>query len=159
MHYNDRAMNAIELLTYLTENQVSSLFRAARSLPADKLDWKPAPGARSALDQVQEAATAIDAFWDVYATGKVEWDSEKHAAWNAEKEKFTDLDALEAECKRTTQRLVDHMNTVKAGDLMNSVSLPFPGDHRVADILAYHYWNLAYHEGQIYYIGSLLAAE
>ncbi|MEA2553574.1 MAG: hypothetical protein QOJ65_1750, partial [Fimbriimonadaceae bacterium] len=40
-------MTATELLIHLTEKEIDSLFQAARRLPADKLDWKPAPDARS----------------------------------------------------------------------------------------------------------------
>lgn len=156
MHHNGFLMNATELLCYLTDKQVDSLFTAARSVPADKLDWKPAPGARSALDQVQEAATAIDKFWSAYESKKVEWDQEAFNTWQAERGKLTSLDELERICKEQTKRLTDFIRKTNEDDLSLPVSMPFPGDFKFADILAYHYWNCSYHEGQINYIVSML---
>jgi hypothetical protein len=151
-------MNALELLVHLTNRQIDSVFRAARALPADKLDWKPAPGARSALDQLQEIATASDRFFAIYTERKMEWSDEKFAEWMAERQQITSIDELERICKEQTKRLTDYILTVPESELTAPVELPFPGPFNMADVLSYQYWNASYHEGQINYIATLLEA-
>jgi uncharacterized damage-inducible protein DinB len=151
-------MNALELLIYLTEKQIDRVFETARKLPPDKLDWKPAPGARSALNQLQEIATSLPEFWPAFTERKMEWDQEKMANWVTEREKITSLDELEAITREHTRRLIDLIKTLDEKDLTTAVQMPFPGPYNMADILSYHYWNAAYHEGQIVYISTLLDA-
>ena len=149
-------MNAQELIAYLTRKQVRATFEAARRLPADKLGWKPAPSSRSALDQLQELATAVTQFWSLYTTGKMEWDSEVHQNWYVERAKITDLDELERMAAADTEKMAEFFAKMPAEQLETVVHLPFPGEYKMADIMCYHYWNAAYHEGQINYIASLL---
>ena len=150
-------MNAQELLIQQTEKQIAQLFAVARRLPADKLDWKPAPGARSALCQLQEVATALPIFWQIYTDRKLDWDPGKMAAWVEERSKLTTLDELEAVAKENTRKLAEFIRELDPEHLTDSVELPFPGERNMADVLGYHFWNASYHEGQITYIESLLA--
>ncbi len=147
------------MLVYLTERKIGDLFQAARNLPADKLDWSPAPGARSALDQLQEVATALAMHWDLYQTRKLEWSEDKMREWQEMRRQIRDLDALEARCREETARLLEFIENFPEDQLEALVDLPFPGEWKMADIFYYHLWNMGYHEGQINYIGSLLAAE
>ncbi|MBN9503780.1 MAG: hypothetical protein BGO01_08360 [Armatimonadetes bacterium 55-13] len=151
-------MNAFELLTRLTENQIDSLFRAASALPADKLDWQPSANTRSALDQLQEVATALDVFWASFTERKIEWSDEMFAEWKESRSKITSLAELESKTRESTKKLVEFMKGLSAEDLTKPVELPFPGSYTLADVLAYHYWNMSYHEGQITMIGMLLQA-
>src|SRR3954470_21464432 len=109
-------MNAQELLIHLTNKQVDALFRAARALPADKLDWKPAPGARSALDQLQEVATALPQFWPIYTERKMAWDEGKFAKWMEDRAKITSVDELERLTKESRKELCDFIRTVPGSD-------------------------------------------
>ncbi len=149
-------MNAQELLVHLTEKQVNSLFEAARNLPADKLDWKPSEKSRSALDQLQECATALAQFSPASGERKMDFDEEKMAKWMEERQKITSIDELEATCKAQTAKLVAGIRATPEAAFDEPFQLPFPGEYKLADVLAYHYWNCGYHEGQINYIGMLL---
>jgi uncharacterized damage-inducible protein DinB len=149
-------MNASELINYLSRRQIDSLFRAARSLPQDRLDWKPAPGARSALDQLQEAATGVSQFWSVITTGTMEGGPESFAKWQEERAKLTSLDELEQRTREETDRLAEYISSLSEAQLAEPITLPWPGEHKKADVAAYHLWNMSYHEGQINYIASLL---
>lgn len=149
-------MNANELLVYLTRRQLKSLFEAARALPADKLDWKPAPEARSALDQLQEFATALSQFGNAWTERKIEFNPEKFTEWKAERSKHTSIDELEKIATEQTEEFIKFLETVKPDDYDLPVDMPFPGEFTMADVLSYHYWNGAYHTGQITYIASLL---
>lgn len=149
-------MNAIDLLIYLTERQIDSIFRAAAAIPADKLEWAPTPGNRSALDQLQEVATAPVAFWSAYSERKVEWDQEKFEKWKAERSKITTLPELEKLTRENIAKVVEFMRGLDPSELTAPVELPFPGSYNLADVLAYNYWNMGYHEGQITYIAAML---
>jgi len=149
-------MTAIELIIRLTEREIDSLFKAARALPADKLDWKPAPGARSALDQLQEIATSYDTFQSAHKERRVEWSEEMFAKWIAERSKITDLDELEKRTREGYRSALADLQASNPDDLVLPVEMPFPGDFTLVDIYTYYYWNAAYHEGQIRYIASLL---
>ena len=150
-------MTANELLIHLTRSQVKETFDTARQLPADKLDWQPAPGARSALDQLQELATALDFNWDVYVTRRVEWSAEKAERWKAHRSQFTDIDELERMAMAGTERLSAFLATFDSAEFSAPVEFPIPGEFNMADCLSYHYWNATYHMGQINYIASLLS--
>jgi uncharacterized damage-inducible protein DinB len=149
-------MTANELLIHLTRSQITETFDAARQLPLDKLTWQPAPGARSALDQLQELATALDFNWSTYTERKVEWSQEKAERWKEHRSQFTDIDELEAMAQAGTERLAAFLADFDPADYSASVEFPIPGTFTMADCLAYHYWNATYHNGQINYIASLL---
>jgi uncharacterized damage-inducible protein DinB len=151
-------MTANELLIHLTRSQITETFAAARQLPPDRLNWQPAPGARSALDQLQELATALDFNWSAYSERKVEWSQEKAERWKAHREQFTDIDELERMAVAGTERLAAFLATFDPADYTAPVSFPIPGEFNLADCLAYHYWNATYHHGQIVYIESLLGS-
>lgn len=149
----------MEISDYLIsriQKQLDMLFAAARRLPADKLDWKPAPGARSAIDQLQEIATSVDTFWDAHAERKMVWSDETMAKWQAERSKLTTLDELEAKTRESHERLFDFIRTVTPDQMSEPVEMPFPEPFDLAYVLTYYFYNAAYHEGQINYIGSLL---
>lgn len=150
-------MTATELLIRLTQRELDSLFKAARALPADKLDWKPAPGARSALDQLQEVATFYTTFKSSHDERRFEWSQEKFADWKAERAKITDLDELERITRESYAEVVEKVAALSPEDLSLPVEVPFPGEYTLADIYSYYYWNASYHEGQITYIATLLA--
>jgi len=149
-------MNANELLCYLTEKQIDRIFETARKFPPDKLDWKPGPNARSALEQLQEVATALNEFLPGIKARKVSWDDKRFADWMESRAKLTSLDDLEKSAKASTKELTDYIRTLPESDLDAICEMPFPGEFRVADLVSYHLWNASYHEGQINQIGFLL---
>lgn len=152
-------MDAIELLCRQIERQIDSLFRAARALPADKLDWKPTPNSRSALSQLQEVATAAEQFWAAHAERKVEWNADEFGRWLQDRQQYDTLDALERKTRETHAKVIEFIRNTKSEDLTLPVEMPFPGEFTLADIFSYYYWNASYHEGQITYIGALLEQE
>jgi hypothetical protein len=151
-------MNARELLCRMIERQLDSLFRAARSLPPGRLDLTPA-GGRSALDQLQEVATAPDWFKDAHKNRKIVWSDEMFGAWKEARGKLTSLDEIETHARASHGLLFMDILSMSDSDLEASVEMPFPGEWKVADILAYYHYNAAYHEGQITQISHLLATE
>lgn len=149
-------MNAQELLINLTQKRADALFYAVRQFPADKLDWKPTESSRSALDMLQEIATALDRFEELYNKRTLEWNPDAYMAWVAERSQITSLDELQKMTQESTDRLAARIRATDPSEYTAPVQMPFPGDFNVADILAYHLWNMSYHEGQIYYIQTLI---
>jgi uncharacterized damage-inducible protein DinB len=142
-------VNARELIIYVTVRQNGNLFRAARSLPADRLDWQPSPGRRSALDQIQECATALDLFIESIQDRKLEWTKERYGRWLELRGQYAALDDLERVCGDNTQRWAAYVHSLRDDELDEPVELPFPGEFKLVDLLMYQYWNASYHEGQI----------
>lgn len=151
-------MTSQELLARTIRRQIDSLFRTVAGLPADKLDWTPAPGSRSALSQLQEIATSVDEFWSGHSERKVEWAPERLEAWLNRRAALTDLAEIEKLTRESHERLIEYILNLPAEELSLPVEMPFPGEWLVADILNYYSWNAAYHEGQITYIKNLLEA-
>jgi hypothetical protein len=148
-------MNALQLLCRMTERQIDTLFRNARALPADRLDWKPSPDSRSALDQLQEVATSCDTFREALKVRKITWSDEMFAAWMAERAKLTDLDTLEKHAREGHARLYEDIMNLTEAELDEPFEMPFPGEWKLADVLVYYHYNACYHDGQINYIGTL----
>lgn len=150
-------MTAIDFLIYNTQRRLDAIFEVARTIPADKLDWKASAESRSALDQLQEVATCVDEFWAAHAERKVEWNPEKFVAWQERRGKITDLDELQKIANEEHARLFEAMRGMSEEYLALPVEMPFQRPFTVLDILAYYSWNASYHEGQITFIKTLLA--
>jgi hypothetical protein len=81
---------------------------------------------------------------------------EDYAKYTEDRKKVTDVEQLEKMTRDGTANYVEFVKTIKPEELMETVEMPWPGDFRVADLLGYHSWNMAYHEGQITYIAGLI---
>lgn len=149
-------MTAQELLCLQIQRNTDQLFRAARAIPAEKLDWKPSPEMRSALDQLQEIATADSVFKSSYVNRELDWSPDLMGQWLAERSKYTDLDELEKMTRESNAKLCEYIMSVDDDYLSQPVKMPFPGEFDVAYIFSYYPWNMAYHEGQITAIGMRL---
>ena len=150
-------MNALELIAYNTRRQLDRFFEAFHSIPADKQEWTPSASTRSALDQLQEIAFVFQGIPDAVANRELVMSDEDFEDYMVERKKVTDVAELERMAREGTEKLLSFALGVKEDELMDVVKMPWPGDFRVADLLGYHNWNLAYHEGQINYIAVLLA--
>lgn len=148
MHYRD---SIVEMTKYATD----ALFRTARAVPADKLDWKPLDQGRSVKEQLQECANT-----PLYFMGLVVSDSEKDEETNGQaKEQGSNqtwtIDECEKQCEANTQTLAGLIATLTDEELKQQVELPWGGHASKADVVGLQYWNLVYHQGQISYIQTL----
>lgn len=151
-------MTAAEYLAHQTRRQLGNLIEAVRAIPADRLAWQPAPGARSALDQLQEVATIGDAFPrdDIR---RITFSPDQFTNWMTERAKRTDPEELIASLMDYTDRQIARIDEVPTDAYLDQVENPWGADLKVIDALSYHNWNMAYHEGQIRYIATLLPAD
>ncbi|MGI8923511.1 MAG: DinB family protein [Fimbriimonadales bacterium] len=149
-------MDSFALLESLTRRQLDTFFEAVHAVPADKLDWQPTPKSRSALDQLQEVAAVFRSIPETVKNRRLDFTPEMFAQYETDRKKVSDPAELERMTREGTEELLSFMRTVGENELTDKVEMPWPGEYKVADVLAYHYWNMAYHEGQIYYISTLL---
>lgn len=149
-------MTANELLIRQLRRQIDSFFEAVHAIPADKMEWQPSPNSRSVLDQLQEVATVFASLPEAVTARKLDFTPEMMEEWQAKRRQLTDVPELEKMTREGTEKLIEFIQSFDANGLGDPVEMPWPGDFRVADMMSYHYWNMAYHEGQIYYIGTLL---
>ncbi len=64
-------------------------------------------------------------------------------------------ESLRALLQTNTDRVIAAIRAVPGDALNDEVAMPW-GTQTMAQIIAYPYWNMTYHEGQINYIASLL---
>ncbi len=138
-----------------TQKAATDLTDAYLSLPEDKRDWKPAPKARTATDQVAECAMLTGYTADLIQTQQ--WAMTDFRAFVKDKEelKAQGWDHLKSLLDTNVQRIVSVIQAVPDDALSDEIALPM-GKRTVAEIISYPYWNMSYHLGQITYISTLL---
>ena len=115
-------------------------------IPEEKLDWKPAPTANSALEIVNHVAFYIRAMIPVL--GGAEWKPVEAAP-------ATTLKEAQDLLTSTVEEYVAALRAVPPADLRRTVSLPF-GSFPLARAAMMPAVDLIHHHGQITYIQSLL---
>ena len=143
-------------LARATQKAAADLLTALERLPQDKRDWQPMGDARSAADQVAECAILNGTTADLIAARAFpDFDFAQFAA--AKTALVADPDTLRALLQANTARVIAALSTVDDAELEVEIPMPW-GAQSLASILAYPYWNMSYHEGQINYIASMLGA-
>jgi hypothetical protein len=143
-----------------TLQAATELEQAYLRLPEDKRHWSP-PGqqgqegqARTAADMVAECALMnaqtvrlLDArvFPAAYFGGE----------YQSAKATLSQREALLSQLRDNTANATERIRTISSDDLNHEVAMPW-GQMTLAQVIAYPYWNMTYHTGQINYIASLL---
>lgn len=150
-------MEAREFLIRLTAQQVDALFRFARAVPSEMLDWRPLEKGRSVLDQVRECAgvprlLARMVVEGPSAVGREDFEA-RVSEWSA-----WSLDEAERICREDTDALAEALRSLTEADLESRFPSPFRSGTETnrLELAATHCWNLIYHVGQIAYIQTLL---
>ena len=151
MRYQDQVIRA-------TSKSVEDLFRNARAMPEDKIEWKPLDKGRSVLDQLQECAQAPIWYVSMLESRKApEFDEDTRKKAGEERQQWKTIDECEKVCGENSERLAELIDTFPDEDLEIMITLPF-GDGMVvsmADVMMFQYWNNVYHIGQLSYIQTL----
>ena len=148
-----------EFLATATTTQAENLVKAFLRIPEDKRSWKPEDKARSAQNQVAECALL-----NGYTASLIET-HQFPISGSAMDVFFRDMAAMEAlPWDQLHARLLENAAKVAAAiratpDDALAIEIDMPwGNQTLGQILAYPHWNMAYHEGQINYIASLLGS-
>lgn len=147
---------AKDFLVQLTREQLDALFRNARAVPPDRLEWRPMDQGRSVLDQVQECAAIPRLLSRIlqeraFNIGREEMDAlrSEWAAWT--------LDQAERIAREETDQFLGLLISMDEDELGRTIPVPFFGgrERTLMEIATTHAWNLIYHTGQIAYIQTL----
>lgn len=150
MSYQDRIIRS-------THRAVETLFRTARAVPADKLEWQPMDSGRTVLDQLQECSSSPRFYAMILEQKKFpEISDEDRQKAQAERKSWTTIDDCEKACKEHTERLISAVKNISDDELDQVIDIPGRDqEFTVADIVAAHCNHLLYHNGQINYMQTL----
>jgi uncharacterized damage-inducible protein DinB len=130
----------VELVRWAGRNMAHNI----EFVPAEKLDWKPAPTSRSVLDLANHIVSSY--IWSKnLVTGKKE---------DAEEVK-TKEDAIEA-VKEGTKKFADYVESLKKDELKRMITIPMMGDMSVEQIIQLAVIDAIHHRGQVCYIQTIL---
>lgn len=148
------ATNLQQFLAESAEETAKNLETALNRLPEDKRNWSPMGDARTAMDMAAECAMLCDVT-DIVQSRSFPggFDFEQFGIRKAELAK--DPEATWALLHKNLARSVATIRAIPDEDLNIQIELPW-GPSTIAQIIAYPYWNMSYHEGQINYIASML---
>lgn len=122
------------------------LLGAIRGVPAEKLDWKPAPDATTVLWQLNHCATFPKFIKDSVEAGEMRFSGEPIPELPYE-------DAVKA-FEKATEDFCAFVATVPDAKLGEQMTFPW-GTYPISAILTWHEWNNTYHFGQVNYIQLL----
>lgn len=142
-------------LASATRKAAANVLTAIGNLPVDKRNWQPAAGARSAMDQLAECALNNGYVADLVETRR--WAAPERSVYDQLKQDLvaSGLEAVKELLDKNTERLVGVILGLPDDQLPVEVGMPW-GSGTLDGVIAYPYWNMGYHEGQINYIGSIL---
>jgi len=123
-------------------------------LPRDKRNWNAMGKARSALDMVAEAAILNDVT-EIVQTRAFPADFDLEEYEYSKQELAQNWNALRSLLHESAARSAETVRTIPDDDLNISIQMPW-GPMSLEQIISYPYWNMAYHEGQINFIASML---
>ena len=137
---------------------MDEVFRYARAVPEDRVEWMPAESARSVLAQCKELAKCADWSVEVLETGTLSF--EPDPASEAEQGALKTVADCERLAREKLDRFYEFARTYPDEKMMATTDLPFgPGGAMrtltMAEMMRYPRWNAVYHLGQIAYIQTL----
>ena len=133
----------------------ADLETAVLRVPEDKRTWSPMGDARTALDMAAECAMLCGSTAELMKSRK--WDTNFDFAEyvRLKDELAKDWDVIKTLLTKNVAIAMAAIKAIPDEDLSIEITMPF-GTMTLAQIAAYPYWNMSYHEGQINYIASML---
>jgi len=138
-------------------NAQQEVFRYAKTVPDDKVEWKPLEVGQSVLSMCRELAKTPDWAYYVLTGGQPENPETAAAEQQVEMESWKTVAQCDEACRQKLERLYALYRQMPDAQLTETKWLPFNGgrDHTFAELLDYPRWNFTYHLGQIAYIQTL----
>ncbi len=142
----------------ITLKATETFLRYAKALPADKLDWKPAPESRSALSMLQEVAQDPRDLAKLFSGQEVPGSGTEEYLDRLQRERAEWTTLLE--CERVLEfnlsLLTKALRAFPSERLNEAVTEPWGYETTYLELMMYQYWNTVWHTGQIAYIQTLL---
>ena len=124
------------------------------ALSEENREWKPLDKGRSAVSQLAECAVINETAARVVETGI--WDVALPVMTGPQVAALDTFEKALSGLRDGTAALVCAVRAAPDADLGRVITLPW-GTAKLADVFLMPLWNMSYHEGQINYIGTLLA--
>lgn len=143
-------MDLIYALIEATQEAVDDLFRYARAMPEDWLEFQPGGKARSVMSMLRECA-GLPAMLELHLRERPDKpmaEARVEAIWGPAKVCRT-LDECEALCRANSDRLYAAMRETDLTNPHEKVMMPWGKEFSLLQLLLDHYWNLTYHLGQV----------
>ncbi|MER3466906.1 MAG: hypothetical protein C4340_07465 [Armatimonadota bacterium] len=143
-------MNLVEGLIEVTQEAVDDLFRYARSMPEEWLEFQPGGKARTVMSMLRECA-GLPAMIEAHLRERPSepmLEAQVAALWAPAKACRT-IDECEALSRQNSERLYTAMREADLTDLYARVMMPWGKEFTLLQLLFDHYWNLTYHLGQV----------
>ncbi|BDI31220.1 hypothetical protein CCAX7_32710 [Capsulimonas corticalis] len=136
-----------------TTSAMDSFFHVLSFVPADKLTWKPAPTAKSALEIVAHCAGHSGAFASVIRAGKFPATVEEFIGpIQAATQSITTLEQAETMLRKGIADTIAALDTVQPEQVGSTMEVPVLGDTPFNFLLALPARHLESHEAQIDYL-------
>lgn len=138
-------------------NAADDLFKNARAVPADKLNWSPLDAGRSVINLCQEIAMTPTWAYDTITSGWAPAGEEGFAEQQKMMEQWTTVDDCERQFNERFAKLSELYLSTTDEQLNETKWLPYDGgrDFTTKEMMEYPRWNCTYHLGQIAYIQIL----
>ncbi len=151
-------MSYSQFIITATKVAVAEVFKYAKAVPADKLDWKPLDEGRSVLDICKELAMC-PTWTTMILKGQPmpDFDEAAMEEFGKMSASWTTAEACEEVCLKNLEAFYAAAAEFPEARLTEKYTLPFDGGHEItqSENLAYPLWNFEYHQGQIAYIQTL----
>ena len=153
---DDKMSNTLQtFLATATAKAMEDLIKVHLQLPEDKRDWSPMGKARTSLNMLAECAVMNEVTIAMIKSRAFPADFDMPAYEKAISDLCSDWSKLEATLRKNTESAIAAIHTVPDSDLPLEIPMPW-GVYTLAQVLAYPYWNMSYHEGQITYLATML---
>lgn len=114
-------------------------------IPEEKIDWKPEPKAKSALEIINHVAQNMTGALGLISTGE----------WNSEYQPATDRAGAKVAILQTMNAYADKLRTLTEADLAADANTPM-GVFPLRSFVEMTVFDPIHHHGQIAYIQTLL---
>ena len=139
-------MHPLDGLARMTEFAGNNLAYNLEFSPADKLGWKPAPSAKSALEIIQHVTGALNSMRPILTGGEFT---------RSEIPVPTDCRSAQEVLRSATRDYAAALRQVDPNRLGDTVELPF-GSFPLAQCSGFPPFDVMHHHGQVAYIQTLL---
>lgn len=137
-----------------TAKAAADLEKAFLRLPQDKRITNCGGDSRTPIDQVAECAILNGTTAGILATQSFPADFDFAGFEQAKKDLAQDWEGLKALFDENTSLAAAAIRAVPDEALDAEIAMPW-GPMKISQIIAYPYWNMTYHEGQINYIAAV----
>lgn len=145
-------MDYVQALTELENDGADALWRSVHAMPKEKLDWKTAETARTARDVIEEIVMTTGYSAELISSQRMpEMGSVESKAGKSDKK---DMAELEKDHRANIKKYLEAVKNFPVEDLLKTLDLPW-GKMTFLQCIAYPYWNMIYHWGQINYIQTM----